>query len=332
MIETKHVNLGLIGLGYVGKIHLRHGINLTGARLVAVSDVSRKALGNARRMGVKDTFLDYQQLLKNPNIDAVVIALPTHLHKSCALHAAEANKDIFLEKPLARNPMEGKEIVRSAEKHGRKLMVGYHFRFVPSFRDLKEQLLIGSLGEVQTATATFVGTGPMLMHRAEGHAPRPVPSWWFDKELTGGGALMDLGCHLINLLRWYFGEIVDIKSYLGSRFNLDLEDYATCLAKFESGQIAVINVGWFSLGHRLRVELLGTVRNAAVEINPPNKIMHAIQLLTGKTSQFHLPHFLELEHFVHCLRNDVTPTPSGTDALRDLEVISQAYANNIQLK
>jgi len=322
----------LIGLGYVGKTHLRHSINLTDARLVAVSDISKKALANARRMGIRDTLFDYQQLLKKPNIDAVIIALPTHLHRSCALYAVEAGKDIFLEKPLARNPVEGREIVSSAEKHGRKLMVGYHLRFVPSFCGLKEQLLTGSLGEVQTAIATFVGTGPMIMHRAEGHAPRPVPSWWFNKELTGGGAIMDLGCHLINLLRWYFGEIVDIRSYLGHRFNLDIEDHATCVAKFASGQIAVINVGWFSLDHQLRVELLGTVRNASTEIKPPNKIMHAIQLLTGRSSKFYLPHFWELEHFVRCVKNDVTPTPSGTDALKDLEVISKAYANHMQLE
>ena len=108
----KQLNLGLIGLGYVGKTHLRHGTKLTGARVVAVSDVSKNALSKAKKMGIRNTYLDYQQLLKNPDIDAVIISLPTHLHKSCTLHAAEAGKDIFLEKPLARNPKEGKEILR----------------------------------------------------------------------------------------------------------------------------------------------------------------------------------------------------------------------------
>lgn len=332
MINLKQLNLGLIGLGYVGKIHLRHGTNLTGAKIVAVSDVSKKALAKARRTGIEHLFLDYQQLLKKPDIDAVIIALPTYLHKNCALNAAEAGKDIFLEKPLACNPAEGKEILHAVEKNGRKLMIGYHFRFVPSFRELKKKLLGGSLGEVQTAIATFVGAGPMIMHRADGHSPRPVPSWWFDKAFTGGGVLMDLGCHMINLLRWYFGEIVDIKSYLGYRFRFDFEDYALCTAKFASGQIAVINVGWFSLGHQVRIEFFGTSEMASAEIKAPNKIFHAIQLLFGKSSQFHLPHFWELEHFVSCLKNDVKPTPSGTDGLRDLEVISKAYANPIQFE
>jgi predicted dehydrogenase len=328
----KSINLGLIGLGYVGKIHLRHSMGLKDARLVAVSDVSKKSLAKAKKMGIRDTFLDYNQLLKKQNVDAVIIALPTHLHKNCAIDAIEAGKDVFLEKPLARNTEEGSEIVRAAEKHGRKLMVGYHLRFAIPFRRLKEQIITGSLGDVQTAIATFVGSGPIIMHRADGHSPRPIPSWWFDKKLTGGGVLMDLGCHLINLLRWYLGEVIDVRSCLGYRFNLDIEDYAICFAKFASNQIAVINVGWFSLGHQLKVDLFGTAKIVSAEVKPPNKMMHAIQLLTGKSSEFYLPHFWELEHFVSCIKRDVKPTPSGTDALRDLEVISKAYANTIKLK
>jgi myo-inositol 2-dehydrogenase/D-chiro-inositol 1-dehydrogenase len=330
-VKLKNINLGLIGLGYVGKMHLRHSLNLAHGRLVAVSDVSRKALANARRMGIRDTFSDYRQLLTNSNVDAVIIALPTHLHKSCTVLSAEAGKDVFLEKPLARDPVEGRKIVRAVEKHGTKLMVGYPYRFNPSFRDLKEQLQMGLLGDVQTAVATFVGTGPPFMHRAESYDPRPVPSWWFDKRLTGGGALIDLGCHLINLLRWYFGEIVDIKGYLGYRFNLGFEDYAICMAKFASGEIATINVGWFSLDFQVRVEMFGTVKHAFAERRSPKKTMHAIQLITGKSSKFYLPHLWELEHFVYCVGNDIKPTPSGQDALKDLEAISKAYDDPIQL-
>lgn len=330
VVRMKHVNLALIGLGYIGKVHLKHSLSLTNGKLVAVADISKRALDKAKKMGVKHTFPDYQRLLKNSNIDAVIIALPTHLHKSCAVDFAEAGKDIFLEKPLARNLAEGREIVRSADKQGVKLMVGYPFRFNPSFCSLREQLHNGELGDVQTATATFVGTGP-FMHRAEGYAPRPVPSWWFDKRLTGGGALIDLGSHVINLLRWYLGEIVDIKSYLGHRFNLDLEDYATCLAKFASGQIAFINVGWFSLSYKMKVELFGTVKHGCAESNPSSRILQAVQLLLGRPSQYYLPHFWELEHFVHCVRNDIVPLTSGKDGLRDLEAISKAYSNQIQL-
>jgi predicted dehydrogenase len=298
--------------------------------VVAVADVSKKALERARKMGVKSAYSDYEQLARSSEVDAVVIALPTHLHKDCALCFAEGGKDIFLEKPLARNPEEGKEILSSSEKHGVKLMMGYPHRFNPAFRSLKEQILNGKLGEVQVATATFTGCGP-FMHRAEGYSPMPVPQWWFDKKLTGGGALIDLGSHAINLLRWYLGEIVEIRSYLGHRFNLEPEDYANCIAKFESGQTAFINLGWYSLGDRIRVELFGTAANSSAEKLPANRILQAAQLLMGRPTQYYLPHFWELEYFVNCVANDTRPSPSGKDGLKDLEAIYKAYNNPLQI-
>ena len=331
MTETKKVGLGLIGLGYIGKTHLRNCLNLKSARLVAVADISKKKLNNAKKMGVRKTFTDYQQLLKDPSIDAVIIALPTYLHGRCSKEAAEAGKDIFLEKPLAQNVAEGKEIVLKAKKNGAKLMVGYDLRFNPALLDLKKRMQNGMLGEVQIAYATIIGAGPFF-HRAEGSIPRPVPTWWFNKELTGGGALMDLGSHLINLLHWYFGEITDIKSYFGYRFNLDIEDHATCIAKFKSGTVAIVNVGWFSAERQLKVELLGTVKHASVTHNPQNRIITALQLLTTKSCKYNLQYLGELEHFVHCVRHDLQPSPSGNDALKDLETISLAYKNEIRLK
>jgi predicted dehydrogenase len=330
VLDMRRVNLGLVGLGYIGKTHLRNSLALSNARIVAVADVSKKALERARKMRVKNTYSDYEQLLKRSDVDAVIIALPTHLHRDCALRAAEAGKDIFVEKPLATSPEEGREIVRSAEKRGLALMVGYPFRFNPAFRVLKEQLNSGELGEIQVATATFVGSGPFT-HRAEGWAPKPVPAWWFNKKLIGGGVLMDMGSHAINLLRWYLGEIRDIRSYLGHRFNLESEDSATCIAKFESGQIAFINVGWFSLGREVKVELFGTAGNSSAEDLPTNKLLQATQAIMGRPTQYFLPHFWELEHFADCVANDKPPSPSGIDGLRDLEAIYKAYDNQIQM-
>ena len=145
---------------------------------------------------------------------------------------------------------------------------------------------------------------------------------------------MDLGSHMINLLRWYFGEITDIRSYLGYRFNLDVEDQATCIAKFASGTVAIVNTGWFSMDFQVKVEMLGTVKHA-LAIHPPsqqNRIITALQLLITKSSAYHQPHFRELEYFVHCIRNDLQPSISGKDGLKDLEAISLAYKNQLPLK
>lgn len=324
------VGLGLIGLGYVGKTHLRNCFKLKSANLVAVSDLSKKALSLAKDMGVKRTFRDYRQLLKDNQVDAVIIALPTFLHASCAQEAAEAGKDIFLEKPLARNPSEGKEIVSTAKQYGVKLMVGYPLRFASIFNTLKQKISSGVLGDVQTAYASMLSQGPFF-HRAVSHTPRPVPSWWFKKELVGGGSLIDQGCHLINLLRWYFGEVTDVKCHLGYRFNLDIEDHAICLLRFRYGQTAILNVGWYSMKNQVKIELLGSVEHAIAYYSPSNKIIAALQLLAGITPKFEMPYLLELAHFIHCVKQDLPPLPSGNDALKDLETISLAYKNTNNL-
>jgi predicted dehydrogenase len=300
------------------------------AKLVAVADLSKKALRVAKTAGIKQAFTEYEQLLKIPHIDAVIIALPTHLHLQCAKQAAEAHKHLFLEKPIAPNLKAAKEIVTTTQKNSVKLMMGYPLRFNQAFQELKTRMETGTLGDIEIAQANYISSGPFF-HRAESHAPIPVPDWWFNKDLTGGGALIDLGSHIINLLRWYFGEITDIKSQLGHRFNLDLEDSAICLTKFESGTTAIITVGWFLQGYQLKIELLGTVDQAAAEHRPGNRLLTVAQMLTRGRSKFHQPHFDELQNFVSCVINDLPPSPSGEDGLKDLEAISQAYRNQIHL-
>ena len=323
----KKVNLGIIGLGYVGQIHLRNALRLDAAKVVAVADVSKKTLDKAKGVGVPKAYSDYNQLLKDTEVDAVVIALPTHLHLQCSLSAAESGKHIFLEKPMARNPAEAQQILSIARKNSVSLMIGYPLRFNRSFRSLKEKITRGVLGDVEVAQATYISSGP-FMHRAEGYAPIPVPDWWFKKELTGGGVLIDLGSHLINLLRWYFGEVTQVTSYLRHRFNLDLEDGAICVAKFASGPTAIINVGWFSQAYKLQVELLGSASHVTGQHKPLGALSTITQILATGTTEFFRPHLVELQHFVTSINNDLTPSPSGEEGVKDLQVIQAAYESS----
>lgn len=326
----KKIGLGIIGLGYIGKTHLQNSFKLTNIKTLAVSDISKRALRNAKNAGIKKTYDDYEKLLDDPDIDAVVISLPTHLHLPCTKRAAEKGKHVFLEKPIARNVQEAQEIISAAQKNSVKLMIGYPLRFNSTFRALKEKIDNGTLGDVEIAYAANISSGPFF-HRAQEYAPAPVPEWWFNKELTGGGALIDLGSHMINLLRWYFGEIRNIQAHLGYRFNLDFEDSATCLAKFESGTLATINVGWFSQQSHLRVELFGTVSVAFSEHVSTNPLITAIQMLTTGRSKYFQAHFAELQYFVNCIVQDRDPSSTGEDGLKDLKAITQAYKNQINL-
>ncbi len=327
----KQLNLGLIGLGIQGKIHLKNCLHLKGARLVAVADRSKSAIQFAKKAGVKNLYKDYDKLLKDQKIDAVIIALPNFLHSECATKAAEAGKDIFLEKPLARNVEEGEDILSSARKNGVKLMLGYDLRFNDALSKLREEIVDGIFGEVQIVEATNISSGP-FSPRADQKGPSPVPSWWFEEKLTGGGALLDLGSHLINLLIWYFGDIIDVKSYLGYRFNMDFEDLAMCILRFKNGPIATIKAGWFSKDFQQSIQVCGTAKNLWMRISPLSKlgiVWRDIKTKFGKLG--HSSNYRELAYFIECLQSDVSPVPSGEEGLMDLRVISMAYKNAFKL-
>jgi predicted dehydrogenase len=324
------VKLGLIGIGGIGQLHLKHALMLKNAEVVAVADTNKNALEDAKERGIKNTFTDYNEMLRNPYVDAVLIAVPTHLHLKCAKDAAEAKKHIFLEKPIAVTVEDAKEVIASAQRNQVKLMMGYPMRFNQHFLKLKEDMANGLLGDVENAHATYICAGPFV-HRADGHSPAPVPDWWFNTPLTGGGVLMDLGCHIINLMRMLFGEVTEVKGQFGHRYGMDFEDSATVLLRFNSGTLAGINVGWYSQDYMLRLDLLGTVKYESVTHIPPPTMPMLYQMLTKGMSSFTKPHFDELQYFVDCLRNDMTPSPSGFDGLHDLEAIAQAYKNTIEL-
>jgi predicted dehydrogenase len=321
------INLGVIGLGFIGKVHLRNCLNLKSVRVVAAADTSKKALNYAKAFGVKQLFTDYRELLKLKDLDAVIVSLPTHLHGECAISAMDEGKHVFLEKPLARNPEEGKNIVLAARRNGVKFMVGYPLRFIPEFINLKKEVESGVLGDIQTVHAVNVAAGPFF-HRAESATPRPVPEWWLNKDLAGGGVLMDLGSHMINLTRWFFGKVREIKAYLGYRYNLDIEDHAICIANFEGGTTAIINVGWFSQAARIGIELYGTVGHYSFFQGSQSKVATAVKLILGRTPKPFAPYLKELSYFIQSIKYDFS---IGDDALKDLEIIDRAYRNRIEL-
>jgi len=298
--------------------------------LTAVADISKNALERAKRLGVKNTYYDYNELLNQPSIDAVVIALPTYLHAQSVKAAAEQHKHILLEKPIARSVSEGREILDTVIKYDVKLAIGYPLRFSSPFQDLKTKMERGELGEIPIAYATNIGTGPFA-HRADTGAPVPVPEWWWNKELTGGGALLDLGSHMVNVTRWFFGDVVEAKSYLGYRLNMDQEDHAVCILKFNQGPIVIISVGWFSQKFQVEMEVFGTAGTATTFKKPQSTIKAAIRLMLRKPSSFTIPFAREIQNFVDFVIDNGRPQTSGEDAVRDLEVIERAYANQESL-
>ena len=211
----------------------------------------------------------------------------------------------MLEKPIARNIDEGKEIVKAAKKYDIKAMVGYPLRFSEQFRIPRLKMLNGELGEIEIAYATNISTGPFV-HRIDTGVPTPVPNWWWNKDLVGGGALLDLGSHMIDLARWYFGKVIDSKSHLGYRFGLKQEDHAICHLKFKNGQNVIISVGWFSQKSQIRLNLHGTAGHFTADYYKPLKKSETIlQTLNRQPSFFDLPYIDEIRHFVYCIQKNI---------------------------
>jgi predicted dehydrogenase len=288
---------------------LQNSLHLRGAKVLGVADVSKKALRYAKAMGVKNVFTNYEDLLKLADLDAVVINLPNFLHYEAAIKASEAGKHILMEKPMARTVEEGQKILTAVRKNGGKLMIGYDLRFSPVLRQVRDSITTGLFGSVKIADATNVSGGP-FSPRSDSVGPVPVPSWWLDKELTGGGVLLDLGSHMIDLLIWYFGDVNHVESFLGHTFKMDVEDVATCLLKFKEGPIACVKVGWFSQDYLQSLQICGTAK-IGIERSDSN--------------------YLKLEHFIECLQKDEQPQPSGEEGLRSLQVISLAYKKAVVL-
>jgi predicted dehydrogenase len=325
------VKLGIIGLGYQGKVHLRNSLRLKEAKVLGVADVSEKALMFAKKSGVKNVFADYEDLLKSEQLDAVILSLPNFLHLEGVIKAAEAGKHILLDKPLARNVEEGEKIVSIARKNGVRLMIGYDLRFNPVLRKIHEKIADGFFGEVQIVEATNVSGGPFAS-RSDKVGPVKVPSWWFDKKLAGGGALLDLGSHMIDLLSWYFGEVDTIESYLGYMFNLELEDMATCMLKFKNGPVATVKVGWFSKHFMQSIQVCGAAKNLCVLVSPLSPLEIVWKDVKRKFGVNNGDaNYLELEYFVKCLQKNEQPRPSGEEGLRCIQVVSRAYEQALKV-
>ena len=265
-------------MGNMGRLHFLNAVRIDGIDVVAAADKSERNRKSIERYHVK-TYDDYSKLIDGEKLDAVIISLPNFLKKECVFSAAERELDIFLDKPLARNFPEAEAIVQKVEKENVRLMVGVNYRYFPSVQKLRDNLDDGKVGDVGIATSELILNGP-LSHSA---IPTPVPEWWLSREMAGGGALLDLGYHLIDILSWMFGDLEVTYSNLGHMLNLPVEDAATVILKSRNhATTCVVNVGWFSKlifpDFNFRVNVHGTVGYDSTDRYAPRNLrVHAVK-------------------------------------------------------
>jgi predicted dehydrogenase len=330
---VKRVRIGIAGAGGQGKKHLANCLRLKNTEVVAVADLSQPLLSIMSKLGTK-TYQDYHEMISKEELDAVIISLPTYLHEDCALASSEAGCNILIEKPLARNTDEAKHIANHVRKTGVKLMVGMCHRFIPDCRKLKEEIDADTLGRIDFASALLFA-GPFTSGRG-------VPDWLFDPAKSGGGALLDSGCHLIDLFLWFFGDVHTVVGHTESLFHLGYDDYAEVLMRFKNGVNALAVTSWRSRLPCYRIEVAGeygrrigfSKKLGIFDIGLRRGVLSFVnesitQRIRGRPF---LPlgddmYYNELDYFVNCLLNDEEPESGVDDWLKVSEVIELAYRN-----
>jgi len=343
------IKVGLIGLGHMGKLHLMICKHIEGVNVTAVADKSKSALAFAAQNGVDSLFVDYQEMLRKIELDAAIISLPNFLHREAVLAVAERGLDVYVEKPLANNLQECEQIGAAIKKFNVKLMVGHNFRFLPSVQKLSEMIKNGTCGDPVITVLEYIHGGA-FSHPLE---PRRVPKWRFDKQKTGGGVLVDLGYHMIDLFNWLFGEGRVMYSHLDQRYELGMEDTATLLLSARStGVLGVVNAGWFQKTvfpeFNFRAYVHGTAGSLTTDrFTPRNFYLHAskeglknlVRRILGlrinplSYTYYYTSYYNCLRAFFTGLKEKGCGMPvSFNDAYSTMKVIQQAYERAERLK
>jgi predicted dehydrogenase len=337
----KKLKVGIVGLGRQGMLHFMNCFKIDNVEVVAASDNSKKALAKARSFGVKNLHKDYNELFKaHPNLDAVILAVPNFLHLSSIQASLEAGFNVFTEKPLANTAKECQQIVNLVHKSGRKLMIGHNCRFYDAVEKMKHDFDNGFIGDLEVITAEEVINGPF----AHPVVPKPVAEWWFDPKKAGGGALLDIGYHMIDLFRFFAGDATVAYSFLGHRLNLPVEDTAIAVLQSTTNIKGIINVGWYERTvfpqFNFRLILHGNAGfRSSSDFIPKNLYSHAAKeaiknvfnrILGRKIrplsyTYFYEPYYKELNHFFDCVQTDSEPLVSAEDGLQTIQIIEKAY-------
>ena len=228
------IRWGIIGCGSVCEVKSGPAFRkCAGSALVAVmSRDAAKARDFARRHSVPKWYDDADKLIQDDEVDAVYVATPPGAHEQYALRIAAAGKPCYVEKPMARSYVECARMIEAFRAAGKPLFVAYYRRALPRFVRAKQVIDSGGIGRV---------TGCTYRHTRL-HWPNPAPEWRLDPEQSGGGLLLDLGSHTLDILDWLLGEFTEYGGS-ASNFSSNVVEDAVSL-HFKTSRSAVGTASW----------------------------------------------------------------------------------------
>jgi len=281
------------------------------------SNSKERANELAKKFGIANAFSDYDEFLKS-DINCIYVASANAHHYEQVVKAAKAGKNILCEKPLSINSLEAEKMVKACEENGVQLAVNYVFRFNPLVRKAKELINNGYIGKLVSINLNFNVDFV------------PGSNFRFNKLLSGGGAIRDLGTHLIDLLRFFGSEIKRIEGFIDNIiYKSDVDDFASAIVQFESGGYGYFNVSFNNKKAFNRIEILGHKGALSIEklIGSRNTFSKLTILREGEAKKAFRKRGSNLYYLLKSvqksfLKNE-TPLVTGYDGLRNMQLMEE---------
>lgn len=272
-MKNKLLNVGVIGMG-MGKIHALAVRNTDGACLYAICDTNEECVNAcAKELEVTRVFTDYLKMLEDSALDAVIIASPDQSHRKMVVAALNAGKHVLCEKPLALTREDCEAIIDATEKSNCKFMVGQICRYTPGFKQAKEIILSGAIGEL-----TFIES-----EYAHDYTDIYTKGTWRSDPLRNG--VIGGGCHAVDLLRWMAGDPEEIMSYSTHKTFENLTPYAdthVAIMKFPNNVIGKVFVSIScKRDYTMRSVFYGTKGTIIVDNTSPTMTVFKVDLFPG---------------------------------------------------
>lgn len=337
MTKTK---VALLGAGFIADIHIEsYHRFVPDAEVVAVfTRKPDRAKAFAKKHRIARWFSDLDQAIAESGCDVVDVCLPNFLHHRAVTTAARAGKHVIIEKPLAMTLEQADDMIAVCQANGRKLMYAEELCFAPKYERVRKLVREGAVGNIYQ------------MRQCEKHSG-PHSDWFYDIKQSGGGALMDMGCHGVAWFRWMLGgrpKIMSVQAHMQNglihKKRTRAEENSVCLVEFEGGAIGIAENSWAKHGGMDdRVEVYGKggviyadlfVGNSALTYSEKGYgyAMEKAGSTKGWTftifeEAFNQGYPQELKHFIECVREDKTPLVTGEDGRAVLEILFAAYAS-----
>jgi predicted dehydrogenase len=343
------LRVGVIGTGFGASLHLSALREVSEFATVAIcSRRPERARAAAIDHDIATHWSDYRELVRDADLDAVIVATPPHLHHAMAIAALEAGKHVLCEKPMARNLAEARDMLRIAERVGTVAMVNHQLRFLPVRMRVAELIGEGYIGEPHAAS--------IVVHRASLNDPHDRPWGWLMELEKAGGMLGATGSHYLDALRWWFGDVKAVTGAVSTMVRqrrlpdssamakVDADDNFAVILRFANGALGAIHVS-ATAGHEGDEEITLSGSDGTLTVRQGrlfgarrgdfslNELQVPERLLAGIVPGGHFlvqPTILLLRAWACAIRDGGTASPSFADGVKTQELIDGALRSSQQ--